>query len=483
MTRRRRHRNGTAPQGFQPLMLRRFLLPLTCLLALALPCAAAEAAPDQVMTFEAPAELLDDGTRDRTLQEIQDLGVKRIRALVYWSQFTARSTSDRAPRFDLRDPDAYPADTWGVLDRLVTAAGARDIEVMFTLTGPGPDWATKKRNDGITRPSARQYGRWVTAMARRFGDRVHLWSIWNEPNHPRFLGPQYKNGQPASPSVYRALYLAGEKAIHGVPGGGRDKVLFGETAPVGTSTLVEPLVFLRRALCLSESYKRNQDCNKVRMEGFAHHAYARKGNPFFRSTKQDEVSIGTLDRLTKALDRAAKAGVIKRKRPIYLTEFGVQSYPDRIAGVPLAKQAEYLAISEHIAYVNRRVKAFSQYLMRDDGKVFGQGKTERYGGFETGLRRADGRRKPAYTGFMLPLRVSEAGSSHVLWGRVRPATEPVDVTIQRDTGDGWKRLTTTRTGAGGVFGLGTRARDDARYRVRWTRADGATFTGPPIRPY
>ena len=76
-------------------MLRRLLLPLTCLLALALPCAAAEAAPDQVMTFEAPAELLDDRTRDRTLQEIQDLGVKRIRALVYWSEFTARSTSTR----------------------------------------------------------------------------------------------------------------------------------------------------------------------------------------------------------------------------------------------------------------------------------------------------------------------------------------------------------------------------------------------------
>jgi hypothetical protein len=456
---------------------------VTCLLALLVPCAAADAAPDQVMTFEAPEELLNDRTRDRTLEEIQGLGVTRIRALVYWAEFTSRPTSDKAPRFDLRDPDAYPADTWGLLDRLVTAADVRGIEVMLTLTGPGPDWATKKRNDGITRPSAKQYGRWVTAVARRYGDRVDLWSIWNEPNHPRFLGPQYSDGQPASPRIYRGLYLAGEKAIHGVDGGGRDKVLFGETAPVGTSTLVEPLVFLRRALCLSDGYVRDKSCNKVRMEGFAHHAYARKGNPFFRSTKRDEVSIGTLDRLSKALDRAAKAGAIKRKRPIYLTEFGVQSYPDKLAGVPPRKQAEYLAISEHIAYVNRRVKSFSQYLLRDDKKRFGQGKTERFGGFETGLRRANGAKKPAYDAFMLPLRVSEAGSSHVLWGRVRPATEAVDVTIQRDTGDGWKRLTTTRTVAGGVFGLATRARDDARYRVRWTRADGATITGPPIRPY
>jgi hypothetical protein len=183
----------------------------------------------------------------------------------------------------------------------------------------------------------------------------------------------------------------------------------------------------------------------------------------------------------KGLDKAAKAGAIKKNRPLYLTEFGVQSYPDKAAGVPLKKQAEYLAISEHIAYVNRRVKAFSQYLMRDDTRS-GRG-LDRFSGFETGLRTRNGKKKPAYKGFMLPLRVSKAGRSHVLWGRVRPATEPVDVTIQRDTGNGWKRLTTTRTGAGGVFGLGAKAQKGARYRIRWTRGDGATLTGPPIRPY
>ena len=151
--------------------------------------------------------------------------------------------------------------------------------------------------------------------------------------------------------------------------------------------------------------------------------------------------------------------------------------------MPKKKQPEFLAASEHIAYVNRRVKAFSQYLMRDDVPLDGRDPLVRYSGFQTGLRTFGSRKKPAYDGFLLPLRVGERGRSHVLWGRVRPATEPVDVTIQRDTGDGWKRLTTrTRTGAGGVFGLGTKARAKARYRVRWTRADGATITGPPIRP-
>jgi len=460
------------------------LLPfLLCLVALLAAPAAASAAPDQVMTFEAPDELMSDADRDDTLREIQSMGVTRVRALVYWREFTAKPRSTKAPKFDLRDPDAYPADTWGLLDRLVQSADSRGMELQLTLTGPGPEWATKKRHDGITRPSAKQYGRWATAVARRVGASVDLWSIWNEPNHPDFLAPQYKQGSPASPGIYRDLYVAGEKAIHGVPGGNRDKVLFGETAPVGNSNLVEPLVFLRRALCLSSSYKRDKGCRKLRMEGYAHHAYSRKGKPTFRSIDKNEVSIGSLDRLVKALDKAAKAGAIKKNRPIYLTEFGVQSYPDKLAGVPKKKQPEFYAASEHIAYVNRRVKAFSQYLMRDDQPRKSSNPLERFGGFETGLRTSSGRKKPAYNGFMLPLRVSKAGTSHVLWGRVRPATEPVDVTIQRDTGNGWKRLTTTRTGAGGVFGLGTTARDGARYRIRWTRGDGATLTGPPIRPY
>ena len=58
--------------------------------------------------------------------------------------------------------------------------------------------------------------------------------------------------------------------------------------------------------------------------------------------------------------------MIASRPQIYLTEFGIQSKPDPIAGVGLRGQAEYLAISERIAYANPRVVAFSQYLMVDD---------------------------------------------------------------------------------------------------------------------
>ena len=153
--------------------------------------AAAQASSNQVMTFEAPFELLDDAQREQTLDESQAFGVPRVRALVFWRDFTARPNSKRKPRFNRSFHTRYPADTWGRLDRLVDSATRRGIELQLTLTGPVPKWATKRKRGHLNTPSAREYGRWVTAVARRFGDRVDLWSIWNEPNHPQFLRPQF----------------------------------------------------------------------------------------------------------------------------------------------------------------------------------------------------------------------------------------------------------------------------------------------------
>jgi hypothetical protein len=461
---------------------RQLVLALLALLAAALLApAAAPASSKQVMTFEAPGELLDDSAREGTLDEIQSFGVGRVRALVYWRDFSARPNSKRPPSFDRADPTAYPAGTWDRLDRLVDSIQRRGMELQLTLTGPVPTWATKSKRGHLNTPSAREFGRWATAVATRFGDRVDLWSIWNEPNHPEFLKPQYRKGAPASPLIYRKLYIAAEQALHGVPGGARDKVLFGETAPIGNANLVSPLAFLRGATCLNSSYAKTRSCEKLRIDGYAHHAYTRKNGPNFRHPDVDDVSIGALDRLVVALDRAARAGVIDAGRAIYLTEFGIQSKPDPVAGVSLRRQAEYLAISERIAYANPRVAAFSQYLMRDDQPRKGS-RLQRYSGFETGLKTSKGKRKPSYDGFILPLAVKQYGSSDVLWGRVRPATGPTEVTIQHKVGKGgWKPLTVVPTS--GVYGFRADHASGQRYRARWTRPGGGTITGPPIRAY
>ena len=194
------------------------------------------------------------------------------------------------------------------------------------------------------------------------------------------------------------------------------------------------------------------------------------------------MTIGVLSRLTSALDRAARAGAIRRGLGVYLTEFGIQSTPDPFVGVSLARQAEYLAIAEHMAYVNPRVQSFSQYLLSDDRPRKGR-RVERYGGFESGLRCSDGKAKPSYAAFRLPLAVEAYGRSDVLWGRVRPqaARTKVTILVSRRKGKPFKPLRTVTTNHRGVFGLRARHRDKQRYRVQWTAPDGKVWRGPPIR--
>ena len=110
--------------------------------------------------------------------------------------------------------------------------------------------------------------------------------------------------------------------------------------------------------------------------------------------------------------------------PIYLTEFGVQSKPNRYDGVSVAKQAEYDAISERIAWSNPRVAAFSQYLLRDDPLGGPPVSARRRLGFQTGLEYVNGQPKPLYYGWPVPLAVTKQGHGFSLWGLVRPATRP-----------------------------------------------------------
>ena len=147
---------------------------------------------------------------------------------------------------------------------------------------------------------------------------------------------------------------------------------------------------------------------KLHVDGWAHHPYSKKLGPFYHPASRTAVTIGVLGRLTKALDQYSK----HRRMKVYLTEFGIQSKPDPFVGVSQTKQAEYRSIGERIAYRNSRVKAFSQYLMRDDQPRPGS-KVVRYSGFESGLRTSGGTAKLAYGGIRLPLVADRSSQRRV----------------------------------------------------------------------
>jgi hypothetical protein len=408
------------------------------------------------------------------LDEVEALGVHWLRVILYWQDVAPDVDGRSVPDFDETDPAGYD---WSIYDRIFADARARDLRVLVTVSGPGPRWATRSRKDRVTRPSPTRFRRFVTAVGRRYGKQVDYWSVWNEPNHPDFLAPQYVHHRPYSPRLYRQLYRAARSGLER-SGNAKDRVLMGETAPRGNSHVVAPLAFVRGSLCLDSSYHKRRGCGTLDVDGWAHHPYTTSKGPWFVSRRRDDVTIGSLSRLTRALDRARRAHAVRKRVDLYLTEFGVQSEPDPVSGVSEERQAEYRSIGELIAYRNPRVRAFSQYLMRDDLPRPGRPYL-RYGGFESGLRHSGGAAKLAYDGFRLPL-VAERGRRTHLWGLVRPASGPANVRIEyRNRGSStWRTLKRDRTDSRGYWATTTSYRSGRAYRVRW-----GTFTGPPTRAY
>ena len=453
-------------------MLRRPILVLLALLAAA---PAAHASRTQSLTFEAPRDLHDAAGRDAAFADLDRLGVRSLRVILYWYDVAPSRDAERKPGFDAADPAGYD---WSKYDPVLDEARRRGWPVQLTVSGPVPRWATLARRDTRTRPSPREFGLFMRAVARRYGDRVARWAIWNEPNHPSFLLPQVFRGQAASPTWYRRLFLAGEKGLR-LGGLANPTVLMGETAPRGTGKVVAPLTFLRGALCLSPGYRRDRSCGRLPADGFAHHAYTPAAGPFFVPPGRNDVTIGVLPRLVNALDRAGRTGAIPRSLPIYLTEFGIQSVPDPIFGVSQQRQAEYRAISERLAWDQPRVRAFSQYLLRDDRPVAGKKGSARYGGFESGLRFSSGKAKLSHAAFPVPLAALRRGSRVTLWGLARPAGGRTTVRVLVG-GRTYKRYTTD---ARGYFARRVPYVRGRTYRLRWTAPDGSVRTGPPTRVY
>ncbi len=448
------------------------------------PAGSASASPGQSTFFEAPALLLSPATRPRTIATLQHLGVRALRVELSWHTVAPRANSVRRPTFDATNPSSY---AWGQYDPLIEEAHRLGWKVLLTVTSPVPRWATSNpRHDTlVTQPDPRQFRAFMTAVGRHYGSEVSLFSIWNEPNHHEFLEPQFnRDGSPASPRIYRALYQAGYAGLQAA-GIAHPSVLIGETAPEGESRPygrgwhnMSPLTFLRGLLCLNSSYRPAGACRPLQTSGWGVHPYAGGVGPYYVPHNPETVTISSLSRITRALDLASRAGALPGHLPIYITEFGVMSKPNPFQGVAVAQQAEWDAIAERIAYSNPRVASFSQYLLRDDPL------RRRSVGFQTGLEYVNGHGKPLLAGFALPLTVSSVGSRHLLWGLVRPAGESTTVTVEvrRPGARRFGVLAHLQTNSAGYWTLSSSVAGGA-WRVHWVSPQGKTYTGPPIRAY
>lgn len=427
------------------------------------------------------------------LTEAHSLGADAVRVLMPWHLLAPVEQPEDFRPADPADPN-YNFEPYDAGIRHIHKLG---MKILLSPTGPAPEWAADPGTGGLSDPDPAKFGAFVSTLAKRYDGRFRdpgnrpplpradLWAIWNEPNLAIFLQPQDRDGRPYAPLLYRRLYLAAQEAIHKQQPDA--PILIGETAPTGGLDGTGPVEFVHQTLCLDEDFEELEGCPEPDAEidavGWSAHPYPLAGQaPFTPVTSPNFVTMSSLASLEATLNGASGADVIPADFPVYITEFGVQSNPDPNA-VSLQDQAGFIAIAEHFAYADARVATFAQYLMRDDAPVTVTG--EPYGGFESGLRFYDGRRKPSYDAFRLPLALQRLGGKVSLWGIVQPYPYPTTVKIRyKNPGGRPNYLQTITTSEQGIY---TTTYGDFPHRLWqavWSSPeDGKTYRSPWIRSY
>lgn len=123
---------------------------------------------------------------------MQESGARLFRVDLPW-----RAVAPERPggaRYDAgaaRDPD-WPGYRWERLDLMVRLTEEASIALVPQVVF-APEWSTgvpaTQRGGATATPGAPEHVADVfTALVRRYGARVRLWEVWNEPDHPHSWG-------------------------------------------------------------------------------------------------------------------------------------------------------------------------------------------------------------------------------------------------------------------------------------------------------
>jgi len=517
-------------------------------LALVAPARAREA-PDTIVQDDAELLFRPDERVVENMRHLRSLGVDRVRLNAGWSSIAPDPDSLQRPELTLSDPDAYPRANWRRLDRAVRAAHDAGLEVMIDIAFWAPRWATTGNPQGSVGrerwnvdPVA--FAEFTAAVVKRYSGsfvpepdvastpqsdspdhqlvegplgsllgtgsplppppppakelgalpKVSWWTIWNEPNHPGFLQPQYTRAadgrlEPNTPHQYRRMVEAAHPVIKRLQ---PDSLVlvgglasFGVKNPTDPNHGIPPLKFVRELACVDEQLhpltdSRCRDFRPLQGDGFAHHPYSLLNRPDFRDPGHpDSARIGALKRLSSLLSNLARMGrVSPRIANLYLTEFGYETNPpDPQKPFGLAQQARFINWAEYLAWKNPQVRTWPQFLLRDLG-VVNADKAARgarpHADWQSGLLFENGTPKPAATSFKLALfvdcvspRVSRARNKRahkprhrrsgarprrpkrrlLIWGHVRPGAAAHRVVLEESRGGSraWKKARTGST--------------------------------------
>jgi hypothetical protein len=435
----------------------------------------------------------------------QRLGVQSVRIHARWISIAPASNATVQPSgFHPRDPND-PRYNWAALDRAVALVSYFGMKPMLAVTGSGPVWSSQKPSlhNPRYRPDPRKFGDFATAVALRYRRAVDRYLVWNEPNQPGWLQPQFdcprgpRSCTPAAPHIYRNLVNAAEPAIRTADPGAQ--VLIGTLAPRGSDPVLRnkpmrPLPFIRAMGCVDDRYVRIRTgpCagfRAPRADGFSYHPHGVLRAPDEHDPNVDQAAMADLSRVEQVLDKVAARGGLQTRgavrMPLFLTEFGYQTNPpDPFSGVSPARQATWIQQAAYVAWRDPRVKTLVQYGWRDD-EILDKGLGRKaYAGWQSGLVDERDRPKPALTAFPHPFWIDTVrlvDGRPRFWGQVRPGGSTSVVVERRMPGSSaWTAVKQLRTDALGYFtttSLAVPPRAD--YRFTYTVA-GATARARPV---
>jgi hypothetical protein len=457
---------------------------------------AATASSSQLTLLQDDRELLGQAGEDpaAAMAEIRNLGVDVIRTNVIYHKIYRTPRDRRKPSgFNPRDHSS-PKYDWGATDRLVDLARANGMQVFMTITGPGPIFSSSspsrcRRSPCSYRPKPSEFGAFAEAVAKRYRGKVAYYSIWNEPNIGQtWLTPRFQRTRSGrvdvAGAIYRKLFQAGYKSIARHDGARRNRVLFGETAAIGS-----PLPMLYAALCLDPKgrpftgrLRALHGCSgrvsRLNIGGVAVHPYNQGGARTPQSTTRTKTSlpIAYMPRLHRLLSTAARRGRIGGGKGIWVTEFGFQTKPPDPFGVSPTNQARYINESDRLFFSDRRIKSVAQYELTD---------VPERDQFNTGLRfvrSRGGAEKPSYAAYRVPIVVTRRSSGSVeVYGQARPARlfgGRTQVAIQMRIGGVFTTVRQASTNSRGIFRVNVNRSGAAaaRWRLVWQNpATGQLF--------
>jgi hypothetical protein len=495
--------------------LRTLICALLAIAAVLATPGAASASSNQLSLLQDDSELLGDRGEDpaAAMAEIRALGVDVIRTNVVFYRVYERINDRTKPAgFDTSDP-SESLYSWGPTDRIVQLARQNGVKLMFTVTGPGPHWASEQpsrcRNGApcTWKPKASEFGSFAAAVAKRYKGVVDWYSLYNEPNIHTWITPEIKQTRYGKVDVggiyYRKLWSAGYKSIAKHDPARRSRVLFGEVAAIG-----DPLQTLGAALCIDYrtgkafrgKLRTLNKCSKrpakLNIGGYAIHPYnfGAFGTPRTQvgPNRPATVTQAHMPRLHRFMDQAARAKRTPGGRGIYITEFGYQTHPpDKYSNVSPKEQAQYINESDRLFYGDRRVKTVAQYQLVDVPETLQ---------FNSGLRYSrarGGRNKPSYNAYRLPIVVTKRSSRTVeVYGQVRPSVLPgvsATATIQmRKRGGSFQTVGTATGNARGIFrrNVSRSGAAKATWRLVWQdpstgspRTSRIAKAGTPLKYY